>query len=193
MSPDFERLYREPDPFGYATRWYERRKRALLLALLPRPHFRRAWELGCSTGALARQLAARCGQVLGTDLSARAIAQAQAAGTAPNLSFECSAQPAQWPPGRFDLIVFSEVGYYFDAPALALAAGRMAASLEPDGGVVACHWRHPFAGRLHSAEQVHARLATAMGGPPSHHYRDADMLLQAWWPGPSIAEREGLA
>ncbi|MDG2525931.1 SAM-dependent methyltransferase [Stenotrophomonas sp. HITSZ_GD] len=195
MNLDFDQLYRQPDPFGYASRWYEQRKRDLLLAMLPRRRFHRGWELGCSTGVLTRLLAERCEQVLGTDVSPRAIAQAQAAGAPPNLAFECSVQPRQWPPVQFDLIVFSEVGYYLDAATLATVSSRLAESRDAarEGGLVACHWRHPFEGRLHSAEAVHAQLAEACGGPPSHRYEDQDLLLEAWWPGASVATREGLA
>ncbi|CTP90850.1 hypothetical protein XTPLMG728_2708 [Xanthomonas translucens pv. poae] len=32
----FGAMYRDDDPFGYRERWYEARKRALLLASLPR-------------------------------------------------------------------------------------------------------------------------------------------------------------
>lgn len=195
MNLDFDALYQRPDPFAYETRWYERRKRELLLAMLPRPRFRRAWELGCSTGVLTRLLADRCDHVLGTDVSPRAIEQAVAVDVPPNLAFECSTQPRQWPTGLFDLIVFSEVGYYLDGNTLGLVAQRMVASLDAEGGggLVACHWRHPFAERQHSAEQVHAVVSEAVGAAPSHAYVDADFLLQAWWPGPGIAAREGLA
>lgn len=193
MTADFDALYQQADPFGYAHRWYERRKRELLMAMLPRPRFGRAWELGCSTGELTRLLAARCEHITGTDVSAGAIAQARAVGPLPNLSFECSRQPQQWPEGRFDLIVFSEVGYYLDEAALRLTAQQLAGSLEEGGGLIACHWRRPFDGRQHSAEHIHQQLSDALGSAPAHDYRDADMLMQAWWPGPSIAEREGLA
>lgn len=195
MNLDFDHLYREPDPFGYASRWYEQRKRDLLLALLPKRRFHRGWELGCSTGVLTRMLAQRCELVLGTDVSPRAIAQAQAAGTPPNLAFECSVQPRQWPPGHFDLIVFSEVGYYLDAATLSTVARRLAESRDTarEGGLIACHWRHPFEGRLHDAETVHARLAEEWGGLATHRYEDEDVLMEGWWAGPSLAAREGLA
>lgn len=193
MSGDFDTLYQVADPFGYATRWYEQRKRDLLLAMLPRRHFNRAWEPGCSTGVLTRRLAQRCGWVLGTDASARAIAQANAGEVPANVTFAACVQPQQWPDGRFDLIVFSEVGYYLDTAALPATARRLAGSLAPDGGLLACHWRHPFAQRRHSAEQVHAALAEALGTAPAQHYEDADILVQGWWPGPGVGEREGLA
>jgi SAM-dependent methyltransferase len=195
MSLDFDHLYRQPDPFGYASRWYEQRKRDLLLAMLPRPRFHRGWELGCSTGVLTRLLAQRCDAMLGTDISPRAVAQAKAGGVPTNLAFECSVQPHQWPAGRFDLIVFSEVGYYLDAATLGTLARRLVESRDVarEGGLIACHWRHPFEGRLHTAEAVHACITQAWGSAPSHRYEDEDVLMEAWWPGVGLAKREGLA
>ena len=49
----------QTDPWGAQTRWYERRKRSLLLAVLPRQRFDRALEVGCSTGVLAEALKPR--------------------------------------------------------------------------------------------------------------------------------------
>src|SRR5690606_41113548 len=51
------------DPFGYRTRWYEQRKRDLLLAVLPWPGFGRGWEIGCANGELTHALAGRCGSL----------------------------------------------------------------------------------------------------------------------------------
>ncbi len=56
----FGAIYRDDDPFGYRERWYEARKRDLLLASLPRARFAHAWELGCSNGELTAALAPRC-------------------------------------------------------------------------------------------------------------------------------------
>ena len=61
----FDQMYAAaPDPWGLSTRWYEARKYALTLALLPEPRYRDAFEPGCSVGVLTGMLAARCGQVL---------------------------------------------------------------------------------------------------------------------------------
>ncbi|MCF5928202.1 SAM-dependent methyltransferase, partial [Xanthomonas perforans] len=40
----FDSIYQQHDPFGYGTRWYEKRKRDILLATLPRQGFARGWE-----------------------------------------------------------------------------------------------------------------------------------------------------
>ena len=49
-QPYFDELHEQEDPFGYRSRWYEERKRALLLASLSQRQFHRGWELGCSNG-----------------------------------------------------------------------------------------------------------------------------------------------
>src|SRR5262249_38508489 len=69
------RLHRHSaDPWGVDSRWYERRKRDLLLSLLPQPWFEHALEVGCSTGALTESLAGRAEAVLGIDESPAALA-----------------------------------------------------------------------------------------------------------------------
>jgi predicted TPR repeat methyltransferase len=188
----FERIYREPDPFQYRRRWYEARKRALTLACLPRQRYRSAWELGCSNGVLSAALAERCDALLGTDLSAAALADAASSTVAwPNVRFEQAHHPQDWPPGRFDLIVVSEVGYYLPPDELSDMAARLRTSLTDDGLLLACHWVHPFAEALSTASQVHQAFASGMH--EAFYYRDADLLMQGWSATPtSVAELEGL-
>ena len=70
----FDRLYAQAaDPWGLGTRFYELRKRALLLAALPRAAFRRAFEPGCAIGLLTEELARRCGQVVAWDVADAAV------------------------------------------------------------------------------------------------------------------------
>lgn len=73
----FDSIYQQHDPFGYGTRWYEKRKRDILLATLPRQGFARGWELGCSNGEATCGLAARCDRLLATDMSAAAVHHAK--------------------------------------------------------------------------------------------------------------------
>ena len=68
---ELDELHRDAvDPWGVDSRWYERRKRELLLAVLPRARFASALEVGCSTGALTEALSERADTVLGVDDSA---------------------------------------------------------------------------------------------------------------------------
>jgi len=188
----FEQIYQRPDPFQYRNRWYEARKRALTLACLTRQRYRNAWELGCSNGVLTAELAARCDALLATDLSAAALAEAAVSTQAhAHVRLEQASHPAQWPQGRFDLIVVSEVGYYLAPQDVVTMAAQLRASLADDGLLLACHWVHPFAEALTPAAQVHR--AFARGLEEAFCYQDADMLLQGWSADPtSVARREGL-
>ena len=53
----FEEMYEgEPDPWGLRERWYEQRKRDLLLAALPDERLGAVLEIGCSTGLITARL-----------------------------------------------------------------------------------------------------------------------------------------
>ena len=70
----FDAMYQAAaDPWGFEDRWYEQRKYAISMALLPAARYRRALEAGCSIGVLTRMLAARCDEVLSCDIAAAAV------------------------------------------------------------------------------------------------------------------------
>ncbi len=157
----FDQMYAATsDPWGLATRWYEARKYAISLALLPAPRYQDAFEPGCSVGVLTGKLAGRCGQVLAWDASDAAVrsAAARTAGL-PNVSVRRGAIPGEWPAGQFDLIVFSELLYYFAGGELDRVLDRGVASLRPGGTLLAVHWRHPVADYPRSGDDVHQVLA----------------------------------
>ena len=110
-----ERYGASPDPYGLADRWYEARKYALSVALLPRQRYGTAFEPGCSIGVLTERLASRCDRLLSCDAIPDAVAAARSrtAGRA-GVRVEQRVVPGEWPTGSFDLMVFSEILYYFD-------------------------------------------------------------------------------
>lgn len=189
-----ESIHERADPFGYRWRWYEARKRQVLLAALPHRHVGRAWEMGCSNGELTAALAMRCSSLLATDISANAVRHARdRAGHLAGVAVERMRHPGQWPQGRFDLIVMSEVGYYLTCAELADTVQRLHGSLAHEGVLLACHWRHPFAEAFQDGGQVHACIGGTLDLPLLCRYQDSDFLLEAWGGGQaSIAQREGL-
>jgi SAM-dependent methyltransferase len=195
----FDQMYAATDdPWGLATRWYEARKYALSLALLPERHYREAFEPGCSVGVLTAMLAARCGQVLAWDASATAVRAASARTAAlPNVCVRRGTIPVDWPSGQFDLIVFSEVLYYFAGAALDRLLDRGVASLQPGGTLLAVHWRHPVADYPRSGDDVHRVLAARRDLALRAGHTEADfhagVYQRAGRPLVSVAEAEGLA
>jgi SAM-dependent methyltransferase len=144
--------------------------------MLPRERFRRGLEVGCSTGALAEDLAARCDALVALDASASAVAAATARlGPLAHVDVRRAAVPDQWPEGQADLVVVSEVGYFLSPTGLEGLARRIAASLAPDGVVVLCHWRHPVVGWPLDGPSAHASLGAAGLPPVVADYRDRDV------------------
>lgn len=193
----FESFYqRHDDPWGLDSRWYEERKRAVLLASLPDHRYDRGLELGCATGVVSQSLAIRCGRLLSIDAVDAALAKARERLTGvPNVEFRRALLPDDWPSGRYDLIVLSEIGYYWDAPDLEKAIERILGSLTKEGHLVACHWRHPVANHPVTGDGVHVALRTQPGLVSTVRHEEDDFLLEVFArpPARSVAEREGLA
>ena len=182
------------DPWGFKTRWYEQRKRALTLAALPRPRYANAYEPGCANGELSAALADRCDQLLVSDGNTRALALARARLAAlPHVQVLKAWLPDEWPPGRFDLVVISEVAYYLDAAALLDLVDRARQSLNEHGTVLACHWKAPIEGCALTGSQVHGQLSHQLGLHRVLRVDDPDFLLDVWCgDATSTAEAEGL-
>jgi protein-L-isoaspartate O-methyltransferase len=169
VSPEaFESRYREnPDPWNYQASPYERGKYQVTVDSLSRPRFANAFEPACSVGELTAMLANRCGRVLATDVSQTAVAQARKRCAAlHNVQIECrdlrSELPAQVAGRQFDLIVLSEVGYYFDVESLAVIARRLTNALCPQGEFIAVHWRGHSADHVLHGDEVHRCLLDSL-------------------------------
>ncbi|MEF7615755.1 methyltransferase [Aquincola sp. MAHUQ-54] len=200
MKAYFDSLYaRGSDPWDYRRRWYEARKRALMLACLPRQRYRAGFEPGCANGELAAALAARCDSYLAADFHPVALAAARErlAGQ-PHVRVAEARMPDEWPAaaadgGRFDLVVLSEFGYYLDGDALAAMAWRCRETLEAGGTVIGCHWRRPIDGCVLDGDGVHRILARALALPVLACHREDDFRLDVWSSQPAVAQEEGLA
>jgi len=141
----FDALYAgDPDPWKFTTSAYEDAKYAATLAALPRARYANAVEVGCSIGVLTERLAARCDRLLATDVAQAALdAAAVRCRDRANVDFALSTLPATPPPGRFDLIMLSEVLYYFDRNGVQAMAGAVAAMAAPGADVMLVHWLGP--------------------------------------------------
>ncbi len=139
----FEQRYADNlDPWGFTSRWYEARKYALTLAALPRRRYHRAFEPGCSIGVLTAALAARCDSLLAADGVDAALDQARLrVGSLAHVEVAKLVLPRQWPDGPWDLVVLSEIAYYFDAGDLGHLLDRAADTTALGATVIAVHWR----------------------------------------------------
>jgi SAM-dependent methyltransferase len=109
------------------------------LKSLAKEKYATALEVGCSIGVLTRLLSPRCDSLLAIDASATALEAAQSISDK-NVIFRVANLPVEFPEGTFDLIVLSEVLYYFDKPDLARIAQSCRDAILQDGEIVLCHW-----------------------------------------------------
>jgi SAM-dependent methyltransferase len=149
----FDALYaRDPDPWGFRTRTYEQDKYADTVAALEGQRFGRGVEIGCSIGELTARLGPTCDDLLGVDIAEAPLRLARTRNAdTPHIHFARMQLPQATPEGSFDLIVLSEVLYYFGAADLAAVADWARAAIRPGGVVLLVHWLgetpdYPFTG-----------------------------------------------
>lgn len=138
----FDELYSQnPDPWNFATKAYEHEKYTATIENLPKEHYNSALELGCSIGVLSAMLGERTLRQLSLDAAAVAIQQAQErCASQPHIRFERATLPVEYPAGQFDLVLMSEVGYYFALPDLKKLSQNVLQSMAPEADLVLVHY-----------------------------------------------------
>lgn len=138
----FDALYAaNADPWCFETSDYEAQKYAETIAALPRSHYADAVEIGCSIGVLTERLASRAGAVLGIDVAQAALDKAALRCAAlHHVDFAKLRVPSDALPGRYDLILMSEVLYYFDEATLIQLADQLRTAAMPNADLVLVHW-----------------------------------------------------
>ncbi len=175
----FGNLYlAKDDPWDLATKWHDQRKYAVTVASLPRPRYRRCYEPGCSIGLLTRMLAPRCDEILAVDSVASAVHQAtEAVREFPHVQVRQAVLPADLPDATYDLVVVGDLLYYLSADDLDVLLDGLADRLEPDGDIVAVHFRDRQHGGNYDGFNVHAALARRPGLERVVHHEDEWFLL----------------
>jgi len=162
----FEGLYaKSGDPWGFETSEYERNKYGRTLEVLGERRFHRALEAGASIGVFTEMLADRCDELLAVDVSERAVdaARKRLSGRR-HVRVERRTLPEEMPDGPFDLIVASEVLYYFPTEEMLAALRAFERELARGGTLLAVHWRwetrtYPLQGdEVHELLLGHTRL-----------------------------------
>ncbi|KGN42251.1 hypothetical protein N801_00345 [Knoellia aerolata DSM 18566] len=177
----FDGMFTDGDDPWATPSWYERRKRALTLAVLGDEHYGRVLDLGCSTGVLTRALAVRADELVAVDVSERALAVARrdapggitwVHGEAPSVLDAVD--------GPLDLVVLSEVGYFLRPVELWLTLGRVLERLAPGGELVLVHWRHPTSDIPLDGPAVHAQVRAVCGSWSRLTHVEPDVLVDTY-------------
>jgi cyclopropane fatty-acyl-phospholipid synthase-like methyltransferase len=177
----FEEMYEgDNDPWGFETRPYERRKYALTVASLPEPHYGAVYEPGCSIGVMTELLAQRCDRLLASDIIPTALdAARQRLLQHKHVRLELRPIPEAWPTEVFDLVVLSEIAYYFDQVDLQRVMTLVRSSIRAGSHVVGVHWRgetdYPLTG-----DQAHHIIGASPWLRRVVAHQEPEFVLDVW-------------
>jgi hypothetical protein len=97
------------------------------------------------------------------DISQTAVEAArQRCAHLPNVTINQGSLPSATPVGMVDLIVFSEIGYYFDCPTLERIGHSLARQLLKNGVFISTSWLGSSPDHLLTGDQVHEALQVVM-------------------------------
>jgi hypothetical protein len=184
----FDAMYaRSRDPWQLAGRWYDQRKYAITMAMLPRPRYRHAYEPGCSVGVLTELLTARCDHITATDVAATALEttaeRLQQGGRSEQVTLDRRSLDSGWPSDDFDLVVLSEVAYYLDGESLRAVLDRECPRLATGATVLAAHWRHPVEDYPLTGDEANLIIADTAELQALAHYSDGDVVIDVFVTG----------
>lgn len=156
----FEDLYsRTRDPWGFETSEYEHRKYGRTLEVLRDRRYHRALEVGASIGVFTEMLAPLCDELLGVDVSRKALSIARdRLARFEHVRLELRELPEKMPEGPFDLILASEVLYYLPREVMLETLARFEDTLAPGGRLLAVHWRKQTKTYPLQGDEVHELL-----------------------------------
>jgi SAM-dependent methyltransferase len=147
---------------------------------------------------LTEKLTGRCDHVTATDIATAALDATHrrlvAGGRRRQVTLLRAAFDEPWPPGRFDLVVLSELCYYLTPAALREVLDREVPRLAPGATVVSAHWRHAVADYPMTGDHASDLIGAT---PGLHHlggYRDADVTVEVYDSASpmSVAARTGV-
>ena len=177
------------DPWHLGDRWYEARKYAITMAMLPAKRYRHAFEPGCSVGVLTEMLSHRCDRVTATDVVAAALeaTRERLTGRATGVDLRRLSLDDEWPGEDVDLVVLSEVGYYLDASSLRRVLDRECPRLRVGATLVAAHWRHPVADYPLTGDEANFIVSETSELCRQASYRDADVAIDVFTVGHALS------
>jgi SAM-dependent methyltransferase len=147
LPPDyFEQIFAgDPDPWDLGSSPYEAEKFDRTIAALADRRAASAFEVGCAGGVLTARLSALCDRLMAVDVSATAVERARhRLGSTPTVTIEQAIFPRDRPHIEgLDLVVLSEVAYYWSDADLDTASRWIADHLQVGGRVLLVHWTGP--------------------------------------------------
>ena len=178
----FEAKYRQDsDPWQFASSDYEKERFETIIGALNHRRYCRAIEPGCSIGVLTERLAEICDLVNSSDFSASAVDLAKKrCGHLNNVSIACASFPGSVNLRNADLIVLSEIGYYFDYPSWIQIVAELSPVMASGATLLAVHWTGSSPDHQISGDVVHEVLGASEDFLLEYSDRRGSFRLDRW-------------
>jgi SAM-dependent methyltransferase len=178
----FEEMYRHNgDPWSFASSPYELSRYDAIMHVLHTNRYRHAFEPGCSVGVLTERLAPFCDQFDAVDISPTAVAIAkERCSQFPNVKIECKSLDELFSPDDIDLLILSEIGYYFDHERWRRLAESLVRNVIKSGTILAAHWLGHSKDHLQHGDSVHDVLRSIRSMSLEYSDRNAGFRLDRW-------------
>ncbi len=152
------------DPWDLASSHYEAAKFAYTHDVLADRRYARALEIGCAHGVLTSHLTPICDSLLAIDISTKALTKArERVGDRPGVTLAQMAFPRETPDGEgYDLIILSEVAYYWDLVDLDRASEWLRDQVVSGGRIILVHYTEET-DYPHSGDEAVEALWTELG------------------------------
>ncbi|MGC2402245.1 MAG: SAM-dependent methyltransferase [Acidobacteriaceae bacterium] len=175
----FEAKYQEKaDPWDFSSNLYELQRYDAIISAISHQRYARAFEPGCSIGVLTERLAAYCDEVYAIDFSSIAAVQARArCAHLQQVKIDCAAFPGGTPAKDFDLMVLSEIGYYFTLQDWQRISSALIDSIPKGATVLAAHWLGQSQDHHISGDEVHEILLAHGKLRVEHMERNSNLRL----------------
>ncbi len=159
-SEFFEAKYRaDADPWNFASSASELARYDAVVAALGNRRFRHGLEPACSVGVLTRRLAPMCARLDAFDLSPTAAARAaERCADLPHVTVHSASLLDLVPDPTVDLLILSEIGYYFTTEHWTRILDHLVGSLNAGCTVVGVHWLGISEDHITEGDEVHATL-----------------------------------
>ena len=178
----FEAKYqRDGDPWNFAHSDYERRRYDAILAALQPARYGSGVEPGCSVGVLTEGLAPLCDHLLAIDFSPTAVrAAAERCRRFEHVEVACRGLEEVESFAGFDLVVLSEIGYYFSEARWGELSKRMVGEMRQGATLLAAHWTGESKDHAISGDRVHEVLFANAQLNLQQSERHAGFRLERW-------------
>jgi hypothetical protein len=181
-SQFFDAMYlKNHDPWEFATSPYEQLRYATIFNALSHQRYKNIFEPGCSIGILTQMLSKISDSVQAFDISEQACLRAKKSCIhLNNVIINCESLQTAIPRENTNLIIFSEIGYYFTAADLDKVIKKIISACSSPLTILASHWLGKSDDHLLNGDEVNQVIGSNEKFVIEYEERNDGFRLDRW-------------